>query len=99
MAKNDPHPPKSPPGHEHVNIQIDRMHYQVAAGSLTGQGLRQLVDPPIPDTRDLFLVVPSGDDQLITLNDPVELKNGMRFFTAPAQINPGHGQEVLHATA
>jgi len=92
-------PPQPPPGHNRVNIQIDRQHYQVEAEQLTGEGLRALLTPPIPASRDLFLVVPGGDDLPVGLNDVIELKNGMRFFTAPAQINPGHCQEVPYALA
>lgn len=72
-----------------ANIQIDRMHYQVDAGALTGAELRALPDPDIGSERDLFLVVPGGQDQKVSDDESVSLKSGMRFFTAPGQINPG----------
>lgn len=87
---NQPGP--RPPGHEQTNIQIDRIHYRVAAETLTGQQLRELVTPPIPTDRDLFQVVPAGDDVKIELAMSVALRDGMRFFTAPARINPGRGR-------
>jgi hypothetical protein len=73
----------------HINIQIDRVHYKVEVAEMTGQQLRELPSPPIQPDRDLFLVVPGGHDQKIALDEVVHLKDGMRFFTAPAQINPG----------
>lgn len=81
--------PSNPPGPLQTNIQIDRAHYKVPVNVLTGQQLRDLVTPSIPVARDLFQVVPAGDDIKIELTDSVSLHDGMRFFTAPARINPG----------
>ena len=76
--------------HEHkINIQIDRVHYQVEVASMTGAQLRALPTAPIPPDRDLFLVVPGGSDKKISEHESVPLHNGARFFTAPGQINPG----------
>lgn len=72
-----------------INIQIDRVHYKVSATSMTGAQLRAVPPTPIPADRDLFLVVPGGADQKIGDTDVVELRHGLRFFTAPGQINPG----------
>jgi hypothetical protein len=72
-----------------INIQIDRVHYQVEVRSMTGAQLRALPASPIPPDRDLFLVVPGGSDKKITDDESVPLHNGARFFTAPGQINPG----------
>lgn len=75
-----------------VRIQIDRVHYEVKALAMTGSQLRNVPPPPqgpIGADRDLFLVVPGGTDEKIADDRLVELHNGMRFFTAPAQINPG----------
>ena len=82
-AKDKPREP------EKFQIQIDRVHYTVTQPTMTGAELRQLPSPPIGPDRDLFEVVPSGSDQKITDDEVVEMKNGKRFFTAPAQINPG----------
>lgn len=82
-------PVEHPPGHNQTNIQIDRAHYRVPTETLTGQQLRELVTPAIPASRDLFQVVPGGEDIKIELTDSVALHDGMRFFTAPALINPG----------
>ena len=76
------HPPK-------FNIQIDRQHYQVTEEQLTGAQLRQLPDPDVPADRDLFEVVPGGQDVKIVDESAVRMRNGLRFFTAPGQINPG----------
>jgi multiubiquitin len=76
--------------HEHeFHIQIDRVHYTVTEEEMTGTGLRHLPAPPVGPDRDLFEVVPGGTDRKIEDNMEVEIKNGLRFFTAPAHINPG----------
>ncbi len=90
---NDQHTEKdSNPGHgnEHkFQIQIDRNHYTVSQEKMTGSQLRQIPNPPIGSDRDLFLVVPGGSDRKIADHDVVEIRDGLRFFTAPTQINPG----------
>jgi hypothetical protein len=75
--------------HEEFEIQIDRQHFRVTQRQMTGQQLRNLPTPPIGPDRDLFEVVPGGSDRKIGSDDIVEIRNGLRFFTAPAQINPG----------
>lgn len=70
-------------------IQIDRAHYTVAQPHMTGAQLRQVPSTPIGPDRDLFEVIPGGSDRKIEDADVVEIRNGKRFFTAPAQINPG----------
>jgi len=70
-------------------IQIDRVHYTVTQEVMTGAELRRVPSPPIGPDRDLFEVVPGGTDKKIEDNEPVEIREGERFFTAPAHINPG----------
>lgn len=70
-------------------IKIDREHFEVSEPKLTGVQLRQLPAPPIPADRDLYEVRPGQDDLLIKDGDVVQMRNGLRFFTAPGQINPG----------
>jgi hypothetical protein len=80
------------PGHgnEHkFEIQIDRNHYTVTQEKMTGAQIRHVPTPPIGPDRDLFLVVPGGSDRKIADDEVVEIRNGLRFFTAPTQINPG----------
>jgi hypothetical protein len=74
---------------KHFEIQIDRAHFEVTSEVMTGQQLRQLPTPPIGADRDLFKVVPGGSDLKIENDGRVDIKSGLRFFTAPAQINPG----------
>lgn len=71
------------------SIQIDRQHFSVEQATITGAGLRALPEAPIGADRDLFQVVPGGQDIKVADDAVVALKNGMRFFTAPGQINPG----------
>lgn len=79
---NRPHPPE-------FKIQIDRVHYTVHQNRMTGTELRHVPAPPIGPERDLFEVVPGEPDRKIEDATIVEIKNGARFFTAPAHINPG----------
>lgn len=76
-------------GLERITIQIDRVHYEVDVRQMTGEQLRHLPQPPIGPDRDLFEVVPGHPDRKIGDSEEVELRNGTRFFTAPAHINPG----------
>ncbi len=77
-------------GHPRVfEIKIDRTTYKVHALVLTGAELRRLPEPDIGQDRDLFEVVPGGSDLKIEDGAKVEMRDGLRFFTAPAQINPG----------
>ena len=75
---------------EKFEIQIDRKHYQVEKDEMTGVELRQVPYEPIGPDRDLFEVVPGESDKKIELTTVVKIRNGKRFFTAPAHINPGH---------
>lgn len=70
-------------------IQIDRVHYTVRRDAMTGGELRALVVPPVGPDRDLFEVVPGGTDRKVETSDVVQIRNGLRFFTAPTHINPG----------
>ena len=86
-------------GKQHpIRIQIDRVHYEVMVLAMTGVELRAVPPPPqgpIGADRDLFLVIPGGTDEKIDDDKSVKLHNGMRFFTAPAQINPGHSSATV----
>jgi hypothetical protein len=70
-------------------IQIDRVHYTITKEVMTGAELRHVPPAPIGSDRDLFEVVPGAPDRKIGDNDTVEIRDGERFFTAPAHINPG----------
>ena len=82
--RGGPHGPKT------FEIKIDRTTYTIHEPVLTGAQLRALPKPDIGPDRDLFEVVPGGSDLKIEIDTRVEMRNGLRFFTAPAQINPGH---------
>lgn len=74
---------------DHFQIQIDRKHFTATEKQMTGNQLRALPSPPIGADRDLFEVVPGSTDLKIADQQVVEMRNGLRFFSAPAQINPG----------
>ena len=85
---------------ETVAIQIDRKVYELKLPPdgklfLTGNELRKLANPPIDEKRDLFEVVPGGSDRKIEDDKETQIRDGMRFFSAPAQINPGSRQPEL----
>jgi hypothetical protein len=81
-------PVEGPHPHE-FHIQIDRVHYAVTKEEMTGAELRHLPHPPIDETRDVYEVRPGQTDRLIGDTDVVEIRDGLRFFTAPRHINPG----------
>lgn len=70
-------------------IKIDRTHYRVETATLSGAAIRALPEPDIGPDRDIFEVVPGGSDRKIELDMIVDMRNGLRIFTAPAHINPG----------
>jgi hypothetical protein len=76
-------------GKDKFSIKIDRAEYEVHEKVLTGSALRKLPNPGIGPERDLFEVVPGGSDKKVENETEVIMRNGLRFFTAPAQINPG----------
>jgi Multiubiquitin len=83
--KNDDHGK-----HKKFEIKIDRDKFEVEGPTTTGAQLRALPKPPIGPDRDLFLTVPGPDPDLPVKDDQVvKLKEGMHFFTAPANITPG----------
>lgn len=73
-----------------IVIHIDRKKHKVDEPFLTGSQLRQLPDPDIGVEFDLWREVPGGEDDRVDNDERVKLKNGMHFFTAPSNINPGH---------
>lgn len=75
---------------KHFNISIDREHFAVREASLTGAQLRALPSSPIGEDRDLFEEVRGpGEDRLISDDEAVEMRNGLKFFSAPRTITPG----------
>lgn len=71
------------------HIRIDRVQYTVTEEQLTGAEIRLIPEPPIGPDRDLFEVQPGKPDRQLSDGDVVEIRDGMRFFTAPSHINPG----------
>lgn len=82
-------PAAHPPDHDEFHIQIDRAHYDVDKDRMTGEELRHVPPVPIPEDRDLYEVRPAEGDRKIEDTTVVEMRNGLRFFTAPGHVNPG----------
>lgn len=72
-----------------IHINIDKKPYQVEAEVMTGLQLRAVPAVDITAEYDLFQVVPGEDDHLVGDGEEIELKQGMHFFSAPQNINPG----------
>ena len=79
-------------------IYIGRVQYTVFEEKLTGADLRRVPPTPIPPERDLFEIIPGHPDEKIKDEDTVEIRDGLRFFTAPNTINPGAGQWTTEAS-
>ena len=83
--------PVEPPD---MHIRVDRQDFDVSPaklhdGALTGKEIRELAKPPIGADRDLFEIVPGGSDRKIEDGDTVAIRDHIRFFSAPRNINPG----------
>ena len=82
-----------------TTILIDRKEYHVpwpvhGNNILTGLEIRNLADPPVDQNRDLFEIVAGGSDRKVDDDTKVDIRDGIRFFTAPRQINPGRGRQA-----
>lgn len=74
---------------ERFEIFIDRVAYIVTQREMTGEQLRHVPPTPIGPDRDLFERIPGGSDLKIENATVVAIRDGLRFFTVPAHINPG----------
>jgi hypothetical protein len=83
---------------QHFEIHIDRKQYKVSQREMTGLEIRHVPNPPIGPDRDLFEMVSGGSDKKIGDEQIVQIRDGLRFFTAPALINPGLRREDPLAT-
>lgn len=77
--------------HKSYSVKIDRDPFKVESETITGAGLRALPTPPVGSDRDLFQVVPGGQDELIGEDEVVTLHEGAHFITAPRNVTPGSG--------
>lgn len=77
-----PDSPASP-----ITIIVDRKPVHLDEQPANADALRAALGIPID--RDLFLDGKDGDDVLIEGSSHIELRSGMKFFTAPRHITPG----------
>lgn len=81
--------PTKPEAPGKVPILIDGKKVLAPRGELTGAEIRNLVDPPIGEDRDLWLDRDGTLDDLVEDDEAIKLRPQMRFFTVPRVINPG----------
>lgn len=81
--------PTKPEAPGKVPILIDGKKVLAPRGELTGAEIRNLVDPPIGEDRDLWLDRDGTLDDLVEDDEVIKLRPQMRFFTVPRVINPG----------
>ena len=72
-----------------ITILIDRVAYDTIAGKTTAALIRTIPNPDVAEDRHLWLDVPDGRDLKLADDKEINLKDGMRFYTAPGRINPG----------
>jgi hypothetical protein len=70
-------------------IFVDKQKFEVSGDKITGAAVRALPTPPIGPDRDLYLVVPGGEDELVGDAQSVEVKPGTKFMSVPRHITPG----------
>lgn len=71
-----------------ITIHIDREVFHVEKETMTGKEIKTLGN--IRDDYDLFQVIPGEDnDPVITDDQVVTLKSGMKFIGGPTDLNPG----------
>jgi hypothetical protein len=86
MSQSD----KTGSDHRVFPIFIDEVKYDLPQAEMTGEALRNLLQPPLAADRDLWLETPGPrDDLLIRVGQTYEIKPGSKFYTAPSTINPG----------
>lgn len=70
-------------------IVIDGKKANAKAESVTGAVIRRLVEPPIPQDRDLFRDIDGAPDERIDDDEEVTLTKGAEFYSVPRLIAPG----------
>ena len=82
-------------GHKGISIHIDNHHVFAPRETMTGSEIRTLVTPPIGPDRDLYLEEHGQThDRFIGDSEPVHLKEGIHFYSAPKSVNPGSRDAV-----
>lgn len=77
-------------GHDHpFPIFVDKQKFEVTGNQITGAAVRALPTPPIGPERDLYLIVPGGEDELVGDTESVAIKPGIKFMSVPRHITPG----------
>ncbi|MFS0734458.1 multiubiquitin domain-containing protein [Microbacterium sp. 1P10UB] len=64
-----------------ITIYIDAKPYKIAPGPTPVSTLRALTHPPVPAGKDVWLDIDDAQDELLADTAPIDLIDGMRFFT------------------
>lgn len=78
--------PKPGP-HDTIVVHIDDNKRDAPKPVMTGDELRVL--GPVAANRTLWQVIPGGDDNLVDNAEPIELKNGMHFYSVATTVGEG----------
>jgi hypothetical protein len=73
-----------------IQIFLDGKPYPFKAGPAQAAALRRLPSPPLDPLHDLYLERPGlAEDVLVRDTDTLEVRDGMRFFSAPKTVLAG----------
>jgi hypothetical protein len=76
-----------PDAHDSIVIHVDQNKRDAPKPVMNGSELRSL--GPVAGNRTLWKVVPGGEDDLVEDLEPVELKNGMHFYSVAKTVGEG----------
>ncbi|MFF3018204.1 multiubiquitin domain-containing protein [Streptomyces sp. NPDC057939] len=86
------------PSARRISVFVDGHEYDIARRRATPAQLRRLPDPDIPGGTTIWLDIPDAPDRRLTEDEPVDLQDGMRFFSDPQRITiliDRHRYEVI----
>ncbi|MEV6973243.1 multiubiquitin domain-containing protein [Kitasatospora sp. NPDC093806] len=74
------------PSARRITVFIDGSEYDTAHHRATPAQLRKIPNPDIPTDRAIWLDIPDAPDRRLAEDEPVDLRDGMRFFSDPQPL-------------